>query len=414
MHTAIEVIPEEEIRNRQRKCREILAQRCPEAGGLLVFARANIYYLTGTFAMGLLWLPLEGEPVLAVRKGIERAALESPYTRACTYKSYSQLARVLDEAGSPLSGTIAVEYNSLSWGLGVNLTKNLSDHKLIPGDEVCQRLRTVKSAWELNKTRLAGRRQYSGMCEILPGRIKYNISEYDASALLWSIFFELGHIGPARMSALGEEVFLGHVSTAENAAYPSYYLGPLGVKGVHPTAALMGYAGSVWAKDSFIGMDVGFVLEGYNTDKTQFYFAGKKQSAPAQLLKAQETCLSIQYELAARLKPGAIPQELYRFALGMAEKAGFADGFMGYKGNRVPFVGHSIGLNVDEWPVLADKFTDPLQENMVIALEPKITVPGLGMVGVENTFLVTAGGGESLTTRTGSLDDDNGDVIYFE
>jgi Xaa-Pro aminopeptidase len=70
---------------------------------------------------------------------------------------------------------------------------------------------------------------------------------------------------------------------------------------------------------------------------------------------------------------------------------------MGLGENAVPFIGHGIGLCVDEWPAVALKFKTPLEENMVLAVEPKIGLPVYGMVGVENSFLVTPNGGQSLT-----------------
>jgi Xaa-Pro dipeptidase len=70
---------------------------------------------------------------------------------------------------------------------------------------------------------------------------------------------------------------------------------------------------------------------------------------------------------------------------------------MGLGSGQVRFIGHSIGLAVDETPVIAARFDDPLLPGMVMALEPKIGIPGIGMVGTENTFEVTGSGGKSLT-----------------
>ena len=70
---------------------------------------------------------------------------------------------------------------------------------------------------------------------------------------------------------------------------------------------------------------------------------------------------------------------------------------MGLGRNKVSFVGHGIGLAIDEYPAVAKGFDLPLEEGAVLAIEPKIGLPGVGMVGVENTFLVTPQGGKSLT-----------------
>ena len=397
MFTSIEVIPQAELEARRARLRRILTERHPGLDGLMVFSRTNIYYLTGTFAIGLLWFPLEGEPILAVRKGIERAALEAPATRCVTYKSYRQIPDLMAEAGSPVTKNFGVEEAGLSWGLGNNFIRSFKDYSFTPADLALDVARSVKTPWELEKVRMAGKLHYKCMAELLPPRMHYGMSGFEAARVLWGIFAEHGNTAATRMSELGQEVVLGHVSVNENVAYPSYYNGPLGVKGIHPTAAYMGYDGEIWDNGGMMAIDVGFVFEGYNSDKTLMYFAGKKSEIPDWARRAQDCCLEIQQRIAEGLKPGNSPSELYRRSLEMAKKAGYADGYMGFAGNQVPFMGHSLGLQVDEWPVLANRFDDPLEENMVIALEPKITVPGKGMVGVENTFIVKALGGQVVS-----------------
>jgi Xaa-Pro dipeptidase len=137
-------------------------------------------------------------------------------------------------------------------------------------------------------------------------------------------------------------------------------------------------------------------VEGYHTDKTQAYWSSSAD-IPVVARDAQSVCLDIQAALAEALRPGAIPSELYAMGMRMAEQAGFAEGFMGLGSGQVRFIGHSIGLAVDETPVIAARFDDPLLPGMVMALEPKIGIPGIGMVGTENTFEVTGSGGKSLT-----------------
>ena len=82
----------------------------------------------------------------------------------------------------------------------------------------------------------------------------------------------------------------------------------------------------------------------------------------------------------------------------------FLENFMGMGGRQVKFLGHGIGLTIDEMPVIAQGFDEPLQENMVFAIEPKKGIKGVGMVGIENTFVVTATGGKCITgTNTGLI-----------
>ena len=96
-------------------------------------------------------------------------------------------------------------------------------------------------------------------------------------------------------------------------------------------------------------------------------------------------------------KPSATGGELYDLAVGLAAELGYGEYFMGHGDERIPFVGHGVGLELDEYPFLARGQDMPLEKGMVIALEPKLIYPGLGVVGIENTHLVTDDGLETLT-----------------
>src|SRR5690606_23743740 len=124
----------------------------------------------------------------------------------------------------------------------------------------------------------------------------------------------------------------------------------------------------------------------YHTDKTMTYMFGKP--LPERAITFHKKCFEIQNEMARLLKPGNIPAEIYKSVMqGLDDEV--ANNFMGFKNRKVKFLGHGIGLHIDEYPVIAEGFTEPLELGMVIALEPKIGIEGIGMVGIENTFLVT-------------------------
>lgn len=397
MFEALAVVPRSELEARWARCRGHLAAAAPAAGGLLVFSRINIYYLSGTYGQGVLWLPLSDEPVLLIRKGLERARLESAIGSIVGFKSYGELAGLCAEAGSPLSKAVAVEKSGLSWQLGELLSARLNGREFVPGDAPIALARAVKSEWELAIMRVCGERHHRSLYEVLPGLLRIGMSEREISHLAWRVFFEHGHMGQLRMGAFGEEAFLGHVAAGDSGNYPSSFNGPLGLRGEHPALPFMGYAGKVWKAGEPLSMDIGFTIEGYTTDKTQAYWAGPKSSIPAGVQSAHSFCVDIQAWVCERLRPGAIPSELYLHAVREAERLGFAEGFMGLGDNKVPFLGHGIGLAIDGYPPIAKGFDAPLELGMVLAVEPKHGIPGVGMVGVENTFEVTASGGKCLT-----------------
>ncbi len=394
---ALERIPRPELELRWERCRSLLREIAPEAGGLLVFSRLNIYYLSGIWPNGVFWLPLDGEPVLLVRRGLERARLESSCEAIASYRSFRELPDLIKDNGSALSLTVAAEMSGLSWSLSQGLIRSLDGHVLVPGDMLLHRTRCVKTPWELAKLRIVGQRHNTALREFLPLRISPGMTEREIAHRIWEVFFSQGHQGLMRMQNFGEEIFLGHVAAGDSANYPSVFDGPLGLRGEHPAVTHMGYAGKVWQEDEPLALDVGFALEGYHTDKTQVYWPGTKDSLPDQVSRAHAFCIQVQGWLAEHLVPGAIPSRLFSHCWEWAEKQGWAEGFMALDSNKVRFLGHGIGLAIDEYPALAKGFDAPLEEGTVLALEPKIGIRGLGMVGVENTFEVTNDGGRCLT-----------------
>lgn len=386
-----------ELETRWDRCRVLMEEFLPEAVGLFVFSRLNIYYFTGTFASGLLWLPREGSPVLLSRRGIERARAESPMEEIHTFKSYRDVKGILSDAGTPLSGPIAVEMNGLSWGMSELFQKHMKGHNAQNADNVISLTRAVKAPWELERVRIAGEMHGKCMADLLPSMIRPGMTEMEIARVISDLFFEHGHHGILRMEKFGEEVYMGHISSGDSANYPSVFNGPVGLRGVHPAVPHMGSPEKAWKIHELLTIDNGFNHEGYMTDKTQVYWSGSRDNIPGDVLRAHEFCVEIQNWIAAQLKPGSIPSEIWAHCASMAQEAGVSNGFMALGGNKVFFAGHGIGLAVDEYPVLAEGFDRPLEESMVIAVEPKIGIEDVGMVGVENTFEVTPSGGRSLT-----------------
>lgn len=394
--SALETLPLSEAETRALRFRKLLEELCPGVSGALVFSRAAIYYLSGSWANGALWMPMQGDPVLLCRKGLERSRMESPLRMLFPFKSYAQIPGLLADAGVPMGRRVSVEMHGLSWSLGELLKSKLPEVDFSSADAALSWARAVKTPWELEKLRLAGERHDRALNDTLPDRIRPGMTERELALEVWDAFYAHGHQGIMRMQNPGEEIFLGHVSAGDSGNYPSVFNGPLGLRGEHPAMPVMGYAGKIWRKSEPLAVDCGFCLEGYHTDKTQVYWQDE-DVVPDDAARAQDFCLRVQERIAGGLVPGAIPSELYRDVLAFAREQAMEEGFMGLGNNKVHFLGHGIGLAIDEWPVIAVSFDRPLEENMVLAVEPKYGIAGLGMVGVENTFVVASGGGQCLT-----------------
>lgn len=391
------ITPEKELNFRWKRYRELLHKYHPKADGAFIFSRVNIFYFTGTFASGVFWLPKEGEPILFCRRGAERAKIETPIKNIIQFNSYSNIEQTFEDLGITLPSQISTEMNGLSWSLSNSLTKYLPNIEFINGDKLIAMTRAKKSEWELKILREAGKKHNKCLTQLLPSFLHEGITELQIAHKISEIFYSEGHLGVLRMDTFGEEVFLGHIAVGDSANYPSVFNGPVGLRGAHPAVPFMGSEKIQWDSDKPLTIDNGFTIAGYQTDKTQIYWLGSGKNIPEALQSAHNFCVEMQAMVAEQLRPGAILGQLWNQCVDLAVKSPWDNGFMGLGGNKVSFVGHGIGLAIDEYPVLAKGFDLPLEEGMVLAIEPKIGIPGIGMVGTENTFEVTPQGGHSIT-----------------
>ena len=390
------LVPLSELQMRVERCRRIMDAMLPdEAGGLLCTARADIYYLTGTLANGLCWLPREGEPVLLVRKGAERCRLESPWTHVGSYASFGEVEALCADAGSPLTSCVAVDKRAMPWNTALLLQARLPGVCFLEGGGVTTRMRAVKTGYELERMRRAASLHRHVLIEAALRWLHPGMTERGIAHALWDDSLACGHGGQTRVTH-GEAPFLGSVSAGVSGNYPVSSISPTGAQGEHPAMPVMGYAGQVWLSGQPLLVDTAFVTEGYHSDMTVTFWAGSPASVPDSVRRCHDACVCILRRCAAMLRPGVAAVEVWREAARMAAALHVTEGFMGLGGNYIPFIGHGIGLAMEEWPALASASDMLLELDMTIALEPKIGIPGMGMVGCEGVFRVSEQGGEAL------------------
>jgi Xaa-Pro aminopeptidase len=129
-------------------------------------------------------------------------------------------------------------------------------------------------------------------------------------------------------------------------------------------------------------------VEGYIADQTRIFSIGPLKQ---KLHQAYDATLKIQEAILREAKPGVRAGDLYDLAVRIANTFGGGAGFMGHP-DPVPFVGHGVGLELNELPLIGRSVETVLAPGMTFAMEPKFVIPGEGIVGIENTFLVTEGG----------------------
>jgi Xaa-Pro dipeptidase len=396
MSSMAAIVPAEELNSRLAGLRSRMDLRCPDWELAVFISKINLYYFTGTMQEGMLLIPRNGDAVFWVRRSYERALEESMFPDIRQMDSYRDVTA--PEGGFPAK--VHLEMEILPMALFQRLQKYFPFMEAKPLDAQISALRSIKSSFELELLRKAGRMHIRVLEDRLPTIMREGMSEVELAAGLFSIMLEEGHHGLSRFGMFDTEIVLGHIGFGESSIYPAYFNGPGGNLGLSPAVPLMGNRERKLRKGDLIFIDVGVGYEGYHTDKTMTYVFGGSLSDKAVAL--HERCVGIQDKTAAMLKPGAVPSDIYRTVIDSLEPA-FLENFMGFKNRRVRFLGHGIGLVIDEFPVIAEGFDEPLQEGMVIALEPKYGLEGTGLLGIENTFLVTPEGGICLTGESRGL-----------
>jgi len=383
-------VPQKELADRMERFRAEMDVADPGWEACVIFSKVNLYYFTGTRQDGMLVILRDGEPILWVRRSYERALDESLFGDIRPMNSYR------DAAGQYKSfpGRVYMETEVVPLALAQRFQKYFPYERVLPVDSYIAKVRSVKSAYELEMMRKSGEIHRRVMEDIVPQLLREGISEAEFSAELYAAMVREGHHGITRFAMFDTEMPFGQVGFGVNSLYPTYFNGPGGNLGLSPAVPLLGSRERKLRKGDLVFVDVGCGYAGYHTDKTNIYVFGAE--LPAQAAEAHRRCVEVQNEAASMLKPGVTPAEIYGEILGELDER-FLENFMGFGNRRVKFLGHGIGLQTDETPVIAKGFDEPLREGMLFAVEPKKGIEGVGMVGIENTFLVTKDGGVSIT-----------------
>jgi Xaa-Pro aminopeptidase len=261
-------------------------------------------------------------------------------------------------------------------------------------DRQLARLRAVKSPYELAIMERAGAIHRRILEEGVPLLLREGVSEAGFGCDLFSLMVREGHQGVIRFGTFGVDVAVAQLGFGENSIYPTSFDGPGGCLGIGPAAPVLGSRDRKLRKGDLVFVDIGFAVDGYHTDKTMVYMFG--EPLPDEVIAIHRRCVEVQHQLASLIKPGAIPSDICTTVMNGLDPE-FLQNFMGFGDRRANFLGHGVGLQIDDLPVIAEGFDEPLVEGMVLAFEPKKGIAGVGMVGIEDTFIVTPEGGRSIT-----------------
>ncbi len=252
--------------------------------------------------------------------------------------------------------------------------------------------RAVKSEFEIQCIRKAAF-MADRVAEQVMALIKLGMPEIELAGLLEAHARKLGHQGLIRMRMWDNDLFYGHIMCGAGAAVPGAFASPTAGAGLNPSIG-QGPGRDVIRANEPVLVDYVFSLDGYLADHARIFSLGP---VPGDLENAHEAMLSIQDAVSRAAVPGAVTGDLYEQMIAMADDLGYGDYFMGAAYPKIRFTAHGLGIELDEFPFIAKGQTMALASGMVLALEPKVILPGKGVMGIENTWLVTETGLERLT-----------------
>lgn len=374
-----------ELKIRRDKIRRLMLQQGIDA--LIIATNVNMIYANGAMVSGYLYIPLNAPSILFVKRpnnvvGEHVKPIRKP----------EQLPELIAQCGLPMPTKLALEGDELTYREYLRLAACFPNVEVVPcATSLVREARSIKTEQEVELFRRSGKMHAQAYAQI-PSLYRAGMTDSELSIEVERLMRQSGCLGIFRVFGQSMEIFMGSLLAGDNAAVASPYDFALGGEGLHPS--LPGGANGTLLKEgeSFM-VDMAGNYYGYMSDMSRVYAIG---SLSDEAYKAHQVCLDVQNEIADHVKPGVVCESLYQMALERVRRAGFADYFMGVE-QKARFIGHGVGLEINESPVIASRISTILEPGMVFALEPKIVLPGVGPLGIENTWVVTAEGVEKLT-----------------
>ena len=374
-----------ELKLRRDKIRALMAQQGIDAA--LITCNVNLIYTYGRVVSGYLYLPLNAPARLFIKRPND---IEGEHIHPI--RKPEQITGLLKEYGLPLPVKLMLEGDELPFTEYNRLAACFPETEVVScGTALIRQARSIKTPIEIEMFRRSGI-AHAKAYEQIPSVYQPGMTDRQLSVEIERLMRLEGCLGIFRVFGQSMEIFMGSLLAGDNAAVPSPYDFALGGKGLDPSLP-GGVSGTLLQAGQCFMVDMGGNFYGYMGDMSRVFSIGK---LPEQAYAAHQTCLEIQEEIVAMAKPGTVCEDMYNKAIEIVTKAGFADYFMGVD-QKAKFIGHGIGLEINEMPVLAPRMKQELESGMVFALEPKIVLPGIGPVGIENSWAVTTDGLEKLT-----------------
>jgi Xaa-Pro dipeptidase len=393
---AFDRITRQDLLERSEKLKALMAEARIDFA--LLLDNVNRFYFTGTMQKGVVVVPLDQEPLLFIERGSERAKFETPFP-IIPVAGDKEVGSILSSRGI-LRGTVGLELDVLPVSVFERLRRILGFEAYSDIAPLVKELRAIKSPFELDQIRKSG-----GMVSSVFAKardvVRIGATEIEIDATLAAEGRKLGHQGFLRMRGINQEMVVITVQAGYTGTIPTYSDMPIAGAGVTP-AVPQGSSFKRVEKGIPVTIDYGGGYNGYVTDETRVFVVGKLKEI---FRKPCETARKIIEDILAYGREGLDATDIFSRAYRIAEKARLQDYFMGYGEGKVSFVGHGLGLEVNELPFITARHSRILKDGMVFAFEPKFILPPHGAIGIEVDLIVRPNCFERVTR-------DSIDIVY--
>ncbi|MDE5827174.1 MAG: Xaa-Pro peptidase family protein [Duncaniella sp.] len=381
---------EEYLRRLDRIKSQMAEQEIP---ALLISDNANKYYLTGRVYAGYAYIPVEGEPIFFIRRPVELKGDGVVYIR-----KPEEIALTI---GLNVPEAIGLELDVLPYSTAMRLKKIFPESELKNASTVMRQARAVKTEEQIDMIRRSGVKHVHVYSRI-PHLFQPGMTDLGLQVEIERVSRLEGCLGQFRISGDSMELHMGNVLVGDNADAPSPYDFAMGGAGLDPSIPV-GANGTPIKPGDTIMVDMNGNFDGYMTDMTRVFALGEIKPLA---IEAHKCSIDIHRALCGMMRPGMLAKDLYAKAEEIVKERDLHPYYMGHR-QHAGFIGHGVGIEINELPVIAPRSRDIIAEGNVIALEPKFVIPGTGAVGIENTYAVYADHVECLTPAPE-------DIAYFD
>jgi Xaa-Pro aminopeptidase len=370
--------------------RKVAMQReLQESGmdGLFIVQRVDLFYFSGTAQNGFLYMPAEGEPLLCIKKYMPRAQRESSLDNIVEIGSINEVPGLISDFFGKLPQALGFEFDVLPVR-DFNFYRRLfpaSDYA--DGSPLIHRTRMIKSSWEieqLDKTAELTQKTF----EYMRTTIRPGFSEMEFAGIFETYARKLGHGAKVRVRDYQTEGYPWHVLSGKSGGMVGLLDSPASGEGTS-AAFPCGAGNKPLAAHEPIMIDFTSVLNGYHLDETRMFGIG---AMPDRAVRACQATIHIHNTVLEKVKPGITVGELFEISTSEAKSLGYGKQYLGPLGYKVTFIGHGVGLELIEPPIIAKNRENPLMPGMTFALEPKMVFQNEFAAGIESVLLVTDSG----------------------